>query len=156
VAAVHNPAGSLILVYGLRPNAGKNLMSKQQIGFTLIELVVVIIILGILSAIAIPRYVDLKGSASDAALKGVQAAMASAMSVNYSGCAAMRHTATANRCYVINNCNQVGTIMDIPDGYTVADGPIGAPNGTRKTDCVVNQAGPPVVPGNFTGIRAGT
>lgn len=137
-------------------------MSKQQIGFTLIELVIIIIILGILSAIAIPNYVDLKGKASDAALKGVQAAMASAMSVNYSGCAAMRHAITLNRCVQITDCNQVGLIMtdgfapplDPVPGYTVASLAIGAPNGTRQTLCAVKQTATNITV-NFTGIRAG-
>lgn len=57
-------------------------MNKQR-GFTLIELVVVIIILGVLAAVAVPRFTDLSGDARTAAGKGVAGAISSGTSINY-------------------------------------------------------------------------
>ncbi len=63
-------------------------MKHQQSGFTLIELVMVITILGVLAATAIPRFVDLSGEAEAAALNGVAGAMGAAMAINVAVCAA--------------------------------------------------------------------
>jgi len=46
-------------------------MLKSKKGFTLIELVMVIVILAILAAVAVPRFIDLKADASKATAKGV-------------------------------------------------------------------------------------
>ena len=57
-------------------------MKKMQSGFTLIELIAVIVILGILAATAVPRFISLQDDASFAAMQGVAGALASASDLN--------------------------------------------------------------------------
>ena len=50
-------------------------------GFTLIELVIVIVILGILAATAAPKFIDLTGDARESVIKGVEGSMNSAADI---------------------------------------------------------------------------
>lgn len=56
---------------------------NKQSGFTLIELVVVIVILGILSVIAAPKFLNLQEDARDSRLQGMKGTIASALDLGY-------------------------------------------------------------------------
>ncbi len=58
-------------------------MKKMKKGFTLIELMIVVAIIGVLAAVAIPKFADLIRKAQEAACKGQLGAMRSALSIYY-------------------------------------------------------------------------
>jgi MSHA pilin protein MshA len=115
-------------------------MKQVQRGFTLIELVMVIVILGVLAAVAIPKFVDLGSDAKAAALQGVVGGINSASAVNY----AARSVTTANGSPVGSGgnttCQLAATAIlqgGVPSGYSLT-GTVSATAGTNN-NCTVTQ-----------------
>jgi MSHA pilin protein MshA len=86
-------------------------MKQKQRGFTLIELVMVIVILGVLAAVAIPKFVDLRTDAYLVSAKGYAGALSSANAINYAGCQAKGGVVTANVCVLVDSCADLGTLL---------------------------------------------
>ena len=96
--------------------------NKKQNGFTLVELVVVVAVVGVLAVVATPKIMGVATDARQATLNGIAGALADASSRNFAQRSAEKDDANvANK--TMTTCPMAATVLegdDIPARYTIS------------------------------------
>lgn len=113
----------------------------REKGFTLIELVIVIVLIGILAATALPKFADLTGQANTAANQGVAGSLGTAVNIGHSAWVAAGGTAAISGVNLECNLNNIHVnASGWPDAASTCAGGATPPAGPTPTgdvnDCI--------------------
>lgn len=103
-------------------------MKTQQSGFTLIELIAVIVLLAIVAVTVIPKFVDLSSQAKQAAVDAVAGDISSAMAINYAAALAEFAGVPGMTHDPVDDCDDGDSLIvgNIPVGYVITSAPAAA------------------------------
>ncbi|MFT4939348.1 MAG: MSHA pilin protein MshA [Paraglaciecola sp.] len=90
---------------------------QQQRGFTLIELIIVIVILGILAVTAAPKFIDIQSDATASTLKGVKAALQGGSQLIYAKAAIANKQKNAAAGDATSQITVSGVLIEVDFGY---------------------------------------
>lgn len=94
---------------------------QQQRGFTLIELIIVIVILGILAVTAAPKFIDIQGDATASTLQGVKAALQGGSQLVFAKSAIAGEQKNAEAAGITSQVSVGGQTVDTDFGYPDAE-----------------------------------
>lgn len=110
-------------------------MKTKENGFTLAELIVVLVLIAIVASIAVPRFINLSTSGKQNATNAVAASLTTASASNFA-----QRTANSSNGSAVANCTAVGPLLSggLPTGYSITSLAVTA---GASVNCTLNGPG---------------
>jgi prepilin-type N-terminal cleavage/methylation domain-containing protein len=111
--------------------------NNKLTGFTVIEMIVVIVIIAILTTMAVPRFLSQTSTARQNSTNNLASALAAASASNYA-----QRSANSSLGSAISNCTQISALLNngngLPSGYTITSRAVSA---GASVNCTLTGAG---------------